>query len=326
MGTEIPPSGTTRFSSRLQEHGLSLRRGATEALQINVGKLCNLACRHCHLEAGPGCSEVMTRETMSAVISYARRARFKTIDITGGAPELAPDIEYLVGGLSPLAERLLFRTNLTAMHDHARDWVPQLLRVHHVAIVASLPSLHANQAASQRGVGTLEKSLVMLKALNELGFGRQGSGLVLNVMTNPSGAFLPASQREQERKLRADLLRREGIVFNDLQTLANAPLGRFRRWLETSGNFSPYMEKLSASFNPATVPHLMCRSQVSVGWDGHLYDCDFNLAEGLWHGPRRIHVSSMAGPPRPGAPIATGEHCFACTAGAGSSCGGALAA
>jgi radical SAM/Cys-rich protein len=268
----------------------------------------------------------MTRDTMSAVISYAGRARFKAIDITGGAPELAPHIDYLVGSLSPLAARLLFRTNLTAMHDHARDWLPQLLELHRVVIVASLPSLNADQAASQRGAGSLEKSLTMLRFLNDLGYGRKDSGLVLDLVANPSGAFLPARQREQEAKFRNDLLRREGIVFNELHSLANAPLGRFRRWLETSGNFGAYMEKLSASFNPATVPHLMCRSQVSVSWDGYVYDCDFNLAGGLSLGPRRIHVSSMAGLPLPGTSIATGEHCFACTAGAGSSCGGALAA
>lgn len=326
MGTEDTGSRMTSFSNTLQKHGLSLRRDATETLQVNVGKLCNLACRHCHHEAGPGCSEVMTRDTMSAVISYARRARFKAIDITGGAPELAPHIDYLVSSLSPLAARLLFRTNLAAMHDYGRDWLPELLKFHHVVIVASLPSLNADQAASQRGAGSLEKSLAMLRFLNELGFGRTDSGLVLNLVANPSGAFLPASQREQEVKFRNDLLRKDGIVFNELHTMANAPLGRFRRWLETSGNFNEYMEKLSSSFNPAIVPHLMCRSQVLVSWDGYIYDCDFNLADGLLHGPRKIHVSSMSGHPLPGAPIATGEHCFACTAGAGSSCGGALAA
>ena len=325
MTTESTEPATT-FSRILQKHGLRLQRDATETLQVNVGRRCDLACRHCHHEAGPGCPEVMTRDTMSAVISYARRARFRTIDVTGGAPELAPGIDDLVSGLAPLAARLLFRTNLTAMHDHARGWLPELLKMNRVAIVASLPSLDRGQAASQRGAGSLEKSLAMLRSLNELGFGQKDSGLVLDLVANPSGAFLPASQREQEVRFRNHLLRKEGIVFNELRTVANAPLGRFRRWLERSGNLAEYMEKLSASFNPATVPHLMCRSQISVGWEGHLYDCDFNLADGLWHGPRRIHVSSMSGAPAPGGSIAIAEHCFACTAGSGSSCGGALAA
>ncbi len=326
MGTDKPGLDMDTFSTTLLKHGLSLHHDVTETLQVNVGKLCNMACRHCHHEAGPDCSEIMSRDTMEEVVAYARRARFKTVDITGGAPELVPHIEYLVGNLAPLAPRVLFRTNLTAMWDHRRDWLPQLLKMHRVELVASLPSLNAGQAASQRGTGTLEKSLAMLRFLNELGFGREGSGLLLQLIVNPSGAFLPPGQRQQEIKFRHDLHRKEGIVFNDLLTIANVPLGRFRRWLESSGNFSGYMEKLSSSFNPATVPNLMCRSQVTVSWDGYVHDCDFNVADGLWHGPHRLHISSMPGGPIPGAPIATGEHCFACTAGAGSSCGGALAA
>jgi len=326
MGNEQTRSSVDSFSTTLQKHGLPLHHDVTETLQVNVGKLCNLACRHCHHEAGPDCSEIMSRDTMEVVVAYARRARFKTVDITGGAPELVPHIDYLVGSLAPLAPRVLFRTNLTAMWDHCCDWLPQLLKTHRAVIVASLPSLNAGQAASQRGTGTLEKSLAMLRSLNELGFGREGSGLLLQLIVNPSGAFLPPGQRQQEIKFRHDLHRKEGIVFNDLLTIANVPLGRFRTWLESSGNFNDYMEKLSSSFNPATVPNLMCRSQVTVSWDGYVHDCDFNVAEGLWHGPQRLHVSSMPGDPIPGAPIATGEHCFACTAGAGSSCGGALAA
>jgi radical SAM/Cys-rich protein len=319
-------SSMMSFSNTLQKHGLSLRHGRTETLQVNAGKLCNLACRHCHHEAGPDCSEIMSRDTMEEVVAYARRASFKAVDITGGAPELVPHIEYLVWNLALLAPRVLFRTNLTAMWDHCRDWLPRLLKKHRVLLVASLPSLNTGQAASQRGTGTLEKSLAMLRFLNELGFGREGSGLLLQLIVNPSGAFLPPGQRQQEIKFRHDLYSKEGIVFNDLLTIANVPLGRFRRWLESSGNFSGYMEKLSSSFNPATVQNLMCRSQVSVNWDGYVYDCDFNLAKGLWHGQQRLHVSSMPGGPIPGAPIATGEHCFACTAGVGSSCGGVLAA
>ena len=173
MGNEEPISSVDGFAETLQKHGLSLHRDVTETLQVNVGKVCNLACRHCHHEAGPECSEIMDRETMSQVISYARRAGFKSIDITGGAPELVPDIGYLVSSLSPLAPRLLFRTNLTAMYDHCRNWLPQLLKSHHVAVVASLPSLNAEQTVAQRGTGTLEKSLEMLRFLNGLGFGQE---------------------------------------------------------------------------------------------------------------------------------------------------------
>ena len=172
----------------------------------------------------------------------------------------------------------------------------------------------------------MEKSFAMLKHLNEIGYGMEGSGLTLDLVANSAGAFLPASQVQQQMKFRQDLLRKQGIVFNDLLLLANVPLGRFRHWLERSGNLRGYMEKLTKSFNPAIIPGLMCRSQVAVSWDGYVYDCDFNLATGQWHGEARCHVSRMPGVPEPGTSIATGVHCYACTAGAGSSCGGAIAA
>lgn len=317
---------TESFAHTLEKHGISLQRELTATLQVNIGRLCDLACRHCHQEAGPGCSEVMDRETMDAVIAYARRTNFKVIDITGGAPELVPQIDYLIESLAPLVPTLFFRTNLTAMHDHGRVWLPQLLKKHRVVVVASLPSLNTGQAVSQRGEGVLEKSFAMLKLLNEIGYGREKSGLTLDLVANPTGAFLPAHQGQQQMKFRQDLLRKQGILFNDLLTLTNVPLGRFRQWLERSGNLQGYMDKLTSSFNPAIIPGLMCRSQVAVSWDGYIYDCDFNLATGQWYGEERRHVSLMPGAPEPGTPIVTGVHCYACTAGAGSSCGGAIAA
>lgn len=317
-------SDAMRFITTVQKHGISLKRDLTSTLQVNVGRLCDLSCCHCHQEAGPGCSEVMNLQTMDAIIAYARRTRFKVVDITGGAPELVPQIDYLIENLAPLTPKLLFRTNLTAMLGR-RERLPQLLKKHHVSIVASLPSLNVRQVVSQRGEGVLEKSFTMLKILNGIGYGRE-SGLTLDLVANPAGAFLPANQGQQRIKFRQDLLRKHGIVFNDLLILANVPLGRFREWLVRSGNLSEYMEKLTTSFNPATLPGLMCRSQVSVSWDGFVFDCDFNLATGQWQGEERRHVSQMPGPPEPGSAIATGVHCYACTAGAGSSCGGAIAA
>lgn len=313
------------FTNTLGIYGISLQRGLTATLQVNVGRLCDLACCHCHQEAGPGCSEVMDLQTMDEIIAYARRTRFKVIDITGGAPELVPRIDYLIENLAPLTQRLLFRTNLTAMVDR-REWLPQLLKRHQAAIVASLPSLNVRQVVSQRGEGTLEKCFAMLKHLNEIGYGREGSGLILDLVANPSGAFLSVNQGQQQIKFRQDLLRKDGIVFNDLLMLTNVPLGRFREWLVRSGNLEGYMKRLTSSFNPATVPGLMCRSQVAVSWDGYMFDCDFNLATGQWHGDERLHVSRMSGAPQPGTLIATGVHCYACTAGVGSSCGGAIAA
>lgn len=313
------------FTNTLEKYGLSLQRDLTATLQVNVGRLCDLSCCHCHQEAGPGCSEVMDLQTMDAIISYARRSQFKVIDITGGAPELVPQIDYLIENLAQLAPRLLFRTNLTAMLGRS-EWLPKLLKKYQVAIVASLPSLNPRQFVSQRGEGALEKSFTMLKQLNEIGYGLEGSGLTLDLVANPSGAFLPANQAQMRMKFRQDLLRKQGIVFNDLLMLANVPLGRFRNWLEASGNLKEYMERLTASFNPSIITGLMCRSQVAVSWDGYIYDCDFNLATGQWLGEELRHVSSMRGAPEPGTSIATGVHCYACTAGAGSSCGGALAA
>lgn len=313
------------FTNTLEKHGLSLQRDLTATLQVNVGRLCDLSCCHCHQEAGPGCSEVMDLQTMDAIISYARRSQFKVIDITGGAPELVPQIDYLIQNLAQLAPMLLFRTNLTAMLGRS-EWLPNLLKKHQVAIVASLPSLNPRQFVAQRGEGALEKSFTMLKQLNKIGYGLEGSGLTLDLVANPSGAFLPANQTQQQMKFRQDLLRKEGIVFNDLLMLTNVPLGRFREWLVRSGNLEGYMKRLTSSFNPAIVPGLMCRSQVAVSWDGYMYDCDFNLAIGQWHGDERCHISLMPGAPEPGTPIATGVHCYACTAGSGSSCGGAIAA
>jgi radical SAM/Cys-rich protein len=305
------------FSEALERHGLELRRAETLALQVNLGPLCNLACRHCHLEAGPSRSEMMHRETMDQVVAFARRNRFRVIDLTGGAPELNPNLAYFLERLAPLSERLMLRSNLTALADEKKVGLVHLLRRLGVAIVASFPSLNAGQADSQRGQGVWRQSIEALKKLNALGYGQPGSGLELDLVANPTGAFLPGGQGGLEKKFSQDLQRRWGIVFNRLYTFANVPLGRFLRWLEDSGNLEPYLRKLGESFNPDTVEGLMCRSQVSVAWDGTLYDCDFNLAAGLFLGGERTHVSKVEGVPAPGTPIACGDHCYSCTAGSG---------
>ncbi|BCR03370.1 radical SAM/Cys-rich domain protein [Desulfuromonas versatilis] len=292
-------------------------RGETHTLQVNVGLLCNQACRHCHLEAGPTRREVMSRATMNDVIAYARRVRFEVIDITGGAPEMVPDIEYLIGELAPLTPRLMLRSNLTALGQEGRERLLELCVRQRVVIVSSFPATNPGQTDSQRGQGVWEQSIAMLRRLNEEGYGIEGSGLELDLVANPAGAFLPTSQQEAERKFKRDLERKFGIVFNHIYTFANMPLGRFRAWLEKSGNYRPYMEKLAQSFNPCTVSGLMCRTLVSVSWDGYLYDCDFNQAEGLPLGGEKIHVAMMPGLPEPGTPIAVGDHCYACTAGSG---------
>jgi radical SAM/Cys-rich protein len=305
------------FKETLEQHRLELTKGDITTLQVNAGRLCNLACRHCHLEAGPTRREVMTRETMTAVIDSARRFRFAAIDLTGGAPELVPGIEMLVSGLSPLTDRLIVRSNLAALSSLPDLRLLELYRAAGAVIVASLPATNAGQTEAQRGAGVWETSIAMLRRLNALGYGREGSGLELDLVANPAGAFLPAAQAQTERKFRQDLERRHGITFNSLFTFANVPLGRFLSWLERSGNLAAYTKKLAESFNPCTLPALMCRSQLAVDWDGFIYDCDFNIASGLPLGGERRHVSELRQLPPPGTAIPLGDHCFACTAGTG---------
>ncbi len=308
---------TSLFSHTLEQHGLELTRGATTTLQINVGRVCDLACRHCHLEAGPGRSELMSRETSEEVIACSERIHFATIDITGGAPELLPQLPGMITRLATLTDRLIVRTNLTALALPCSAGLAELYRDHRVAIVASLPAVNRSQCDAQRGDGSWETSLTMLRELNTLGYGIPGSGLELDLVANPTGAFLPPGQAEADRRFHQDLQRRYGIAFSSLFTFANVPLGRFDAWLEQSGNRDTYRECLFAGFNPCTLPGLMCRSLIAVDWDGCLYDCDFNLAAGLPHRGNCTHISQLSGLPPEGTPIPVGDHCFACTAGSG---------
>jgi radical SAM/Cys-rich protein len=305
------------FQRTLDQHGLELTRDQTTTLQVNVGLACDLACRHCHLEAGPARLELMDRETVEAVIACAGRIHFATVDITGGAPELLPQLPGLVERLAPLTSRLIVRTNLTALARPESAALPDLYRSHRVVIVASLPAVNASQSESQRGSGTWETSLEVLRRLNGIGYGVAGSGLELDLVANPTGAFLPDGQAQAERRFHQDLQRRYGIAFSNLYTFANVPLGRFRSWLEQSGNLDGYLQKLAGSFNPCTLPGLMCRSLISVDWNGFLYDCDFNLAAGLYHGGERLHISQLTELPAGGTAIPVGDHCFSCTAGSG---------
>ncbi len=305
------------FRLLLSEHGLSLKRGKTHTLQVNVGFICDQKCRHCHLSCGPGRTEVMAPETIKEVIAFAQRSRFETIDITGGAPELNPHIVDIVEGLIPLAPRIMLRSNLSALNNGKRGDLMDLLQSRRVVIVASFPSLNQAQADSQRGDGSFQISVDALRKLNTLGYGREGSGLELNLVSNPTGAFLAPLQAQSEKRFHQVLQDKWGIVFNNLYSFANMPLGRYRQWLKKSGNFQTYMEKLVSSFNPCSVDGVMCRSLLSVSWNGYLFDCDFNLASGLYLGGQKIHISEMPGPPETGSQIAVADHCFTCTAGAG---------
>lgn len=312
-----PMAESLSFPQALSRHNLNLTRQKTTALQINMGLLCNQECRHCHLEAGPYRSEIMTAETVHEVVALAQRGEFQIADITGGAPELNPHLTLLIKEISPSVQRVILRSNLTALTQGNRDSLIARLQKYRVVITASLPSINNSQAEAQRGPGTFQKSLLALKALNALGYGQEGSDLELNLVVNPVGAFIPPSQKQTEEKFRLDLKKKWGIVFNHFYAFANVPLGRFRRWLDQTGNLETYMQKLAGSFNPSAVERVMCRTLISVSWDGFLFDCDFNLSQRLFYGGKKTHLSELNGPLQPGTPIAVSDHCFACTAGAG---------
>jgi len=305
------------FSAALATHGIKLRRVETNALQVNVGLVCNQACKHCHLDAGPTRPEAMDAETMDAVAAFAERSGFKVIDITGGAPELVPGIAAFVRSLAALTPRLIFRSNLSALHDQAERDLLETLVSQKVVITASFPSINAAQTDNHRGRGIFKKSVAVLQELNQRGYGQKDTGLELDLVSNPSGAFLPQGQEHAQKRFRQILQDKYGIVFNNLFAFANVPLGRFRNWLERSGNLEGYIGKLAGSFNPCAVEGLMCRSQVSISWDGYLYDCDFNLAANLPLGGKKIHVSELTGPPAVDSAISVADYCYTCTAGAG---------
>ncbi len=312
--SDADPKG---FSGTLSRHGLKLTRKNTQILQVNVGLLCNQTCGHCHLNAGPGKTEVMTRQTADDIATWVGRVSFETIDITGGAPEMNPDIVYIVNLFNSLTPKLIFRSNLSALNSSGRVHLMDLLKKLKVTIVASFPSTNESQADAQRGDGTFKASIAALKKLNAMGYAQPGTGLELNLVCNPTGAFMAADQAQTDKRFRRMLERKWGISFNHLFSFSNAPLGRFRQWLKRSGNLSAYLKKLEEGFNPGSVEGVMCRTQVSVSWDGYLYDCDFNLARGLPMGRHRIHVTGMNERPAPESPIATADHCYTCTAGTG---------
>lgn len=305
------------FASALLRHGLSLVRGPAGTLQVCAGLACDRGCRHCHLDAGPGRREVMGRGTMEAVVAFARRVPFRAADITGGAPELAPDLPFLVEALSTLVPRLLLRSTLSAVDGAQRQALLSLCIERRVTMIASFPSTDPAATDAQRGPGAFDAAVAAIRRLNAAGYGVEGSGLELSLVANPVGASLPPDQARAEDAFRRDLSQRWGLSFNTLYAFANVPLGRFRRRLEAAGEYDNYLRTLAGAFNPCAVPGLMCRTLVSVSWDGYLYDCDFNLAAGRPLGERRTHVSEAGEAPPPGAPIAVGDYCYACTAGPG---------
>lgn len=305
------------FPQFLNRQRLELVRARTTVLQINVGLVCNLTCRHCHLEAGRTRRELMNMEVARAVIDFTRRHFFRVIDITGGAPELNPILPHLIESLSPLTTELILRSNLALMAEGDYDHILDLCTDRRVTIVCSFPSLRKEQFESQRGQDVFARVIEALRKLNSKGYGLPDTGLRLDLASNPTGAFLAASQAQVEKKFRLELEKNFGVTFTNLYAFCNVPLGRFKQWLVQTENYEGYMQKLFSSFNPCALSGLMCRSLISVSWDGYLYDCDFNQAANIPLGGRKTHISEVETVPAEGHYIGAGEHCYACTAGAG---------
>ena len=313
------------FDRRIQAvTGGQLRAADITTIQVNVGLKCNLMCRHCHVVSSPWRTEMMTWETMEWVLEAVRRARPRTVDLTGGAPEMNPHYKDFVRALRRLEVEVLVRTNLTIMLEPGYEEIPEFDRDHRVHLVASLPCYTEENVDRQRGDGVFEQSLRVLQRLNGLGYGIEPD-LPLDLVFNPGGPALPGNQADLERDYKRELGEKYGIRFTRLLTITNMPIGRFWGDLKKQGRHETYRRLLYEAFNPATVEGLMCRHQISVRWDGTLFDCDFNLALRMpVHGGAPRHIKDFAVEPLARRPIVTGDHCFGCTAGQGSSCGGAL--
>ena len=320
-----PAQASVGFDEKLAQNDLALTAAAVDTLQVNVGKLCNQACKHCHVDASPKRTEIMTRDVVEACLDALRTHKIPTLDITGGAPELNPNFRYFVNEARKARARVMVRHNLTVMFEAGQEDLPEFFAAGELEVVSSLPYFLGAQTDAQRGTGVFEKSIEALKRLNAVGYGTDEK-LALNLVYNPVGAFLPPAQDAIEKDFKRELEARYGVRFNHLYTITNMPIARFLDWLRRSGNETAYMQKLVNAFNPATVQGLMCRNLVSVDWRGNLYDCDFNQMLDLQVEAKAPQTIAEFDPAKLSKRrIVTGAHCFGCTAGAGSSCGGATA-
>lgn len=317
---------TTSFPATLRNHGLTLSRGHTEILQINTGKLCNLTCVHCHVNAGPKRKEIITRATIDRILDWLAETDIHTVDLTGGAPEMIPDFRYLIERLRtlPQVETIIDRCNLTILNEPGYEDMAEFLSRHRVAIVASMPCYSPDNVNEQRGNGVFDSSILGLQKLNALGYGRR-DGLRLDLVYNPNGDFLPGDQAELEADYKRELKSHFDIEFHQLYCITNMPIARFKSWLKNNGKLDDYMDLLRQAFNPAAVAGLMCRNTLSIGWQGEVFDCDFNQQLGMqWRNGTALWVWDLDFANLDGREIAMADHCFGCTAGHGSSCGGSL--
>ena len=318
------------FQQKLEGIGLyPLKPAGIEIFQVNVGKMCNQVCRHCHVDAGPDRKEIMTRETMQQCVEVIRnQPSLKTVDLTGGAPEMNSDFRWFVEELKKANANIhiIVRCNLTIIRANKKYYdLPEFFKSHNIEVVSSLPFYTKDRTDRQRGDGVFEDSIKALQMLNEVGYGRPGSPLLLNLVYNPAGAFLPASQESLEKEFKISLKKDFGIEFNNLFAITNLPISRYLDYLLQSGNYEKYMEKLIAAFNPAAAANVMCRNTISIGWDGYLYDCDFNQMLELKVDAPSKHITQFNSEILNQRNIVVNQHCYGCTAGAGSSCGGTVA-
>jgi radical SAM/Cys-rich protein len=325
-GTSIFPKSPVGFKEKLAAHKLELRAAAIEILQVNVGKLCNQACKHCHVDASPSRTEIMSPETVEACLDVLRKFKISALDITGGAPELNPSFRRFVTEARKTGAHVMVRHNLTVMFEPNQKDLPEFFADNSAEVVSSLPYFLPQQTDAQRGGGVFEKSVEAVRRLNAVGYGIENSGLVLNLVYNPVGAFLPPPQAAIEADFKRELKNRYNIFFNNLYAITNMPVARFLDYLRRSNNEERYMIKLVNAFNPATVSGLMCRNLVSVDWTGKLFDCDFNQMLEIGVDENLPQTVFDFAPARfADRLIKTAAHCFGCTAGSGSSCGGTVA-
>ena len=316
------------FQQKLEQFDLyPLKPSQIEVFQVNIGKMCNQVCKHCHVDAGPDRKEIMTRETMQQCIDVLKvNPQLKIVDITGGAPELNSNFRWFAAEIKKLDRHVIVRCNLTIIVANKKYYdLPEFYKQHNLEVVSSLPFYTQDRTDRQRGNGVFEDSIKALKMLNAVGYGKNDTGLILNLVYNPAGAFLPPSQQSLEREYKQALMERYDIEFNNLFAITNLPVSRFLDYLLQSGNYESYMEKLVNAYNPVAAANVMCRNTISIGWDGYLYDCDFNQMLELKVNCSSRHISEFNIMELNEREIVLGQHCYGCTAGAGSSCGGAVA-
>jgi radical SAM/Cys-rich protein len=315
------------FQQNMEKAGLfPLKPTNLEIFQVNVGKMCNQVCKHCHVDAGPDRKEIMTRETMKECLAaLVKNPSIGIVDLTGGAPELNPDFRWFVEHIKALDRHIIVRCNLTIILANKRfNDLPLFFKENNIEVVSSLPSYTKDRTDRQRGDGVFEDSVKALQMLNEVGYGIPGTGLILNLVYNPAGAFLPPNQAALEAEYKQALMKDFGIHFNNLFTITNLPISRYLDYLLNSGNYEKYMEKLIDAFNPSAAANVMCRNTISIGWNGFLYDCDFNQMLDLKVSTEGKHISQFNTAALTDREIIVNQHCYGCTAGAGSSCGGAV--